>query len=66
MDKCFACDRQTSKPRLVRVAGEPTTVFVGRDCFKKVESSGVDGYQPPLGGPRLVLISDAQWESADD
>lgn len=32
------------------------TAFVGPECFKKIRAAGDDGYQPPLGGPRLYLI----------
>jgi hypothetical protein len=50
---------------LVRCIDEQT-VFVGPDCFKRVESGGSKGYQPPLGGPRLFIIGQQQLESADD
>ena len=63
--KCFACDRTTDRPHLVRCRDEQT-VFVGRDCFARVRTAGPEGYQPPLGGPPLFLISDELWESADD
>ena len=56
-EKCFACDRQLRKkhePYVVRVMSETTTVHVGRDCYAKVCSAGLTGYQPPLGGPRLI------------
>jgi hypothetical protein len=26
---------------------------VGPDCFRHIERAGVDGYQPPRGGPKL-------------
>ncbi|HJV96916.1 MAG TPA: hypothetical protein VJ608_12800, partial [Albitalea sp.] len=31
------------------------TMWVGRECFKKIAAAGEGGYQPPLGGPRLFL-----------
>lgn len=63
--KCFACNRLIKQRRfLVRCADEQT-VFIGPECFKRVKASS-NGYQPSLGGPRLFLISDNQFESADD
>ena len=63
--KCFACDKPTSKPKIVRCIDEQT-VLVGSDCFKRIEASGSLGYQPPLGGPKLYCISQIMLESADD
>jgi hypothetical protein len=63
--KCFACDKATSRPRLVRCIDEQT-VFVGADCFRRIKYSGKDGYQPPFGGPKLYCISQIMLESADD
>lgn len=66
--KCFACDRPLrgrQREYLVRCADEQT-VFIGSDCFRRVRETGPDGYQPPLGGPRLFEISQQQLEGADD
>lgn len=55
--KCFACDRPLGKnPQLVQSAVDDQTMYVGSDCFKRVLASGDEGYQPPLGGPRLKVI----------
>lgn len=63
--KCFACDKKMkNKKYLVRCIDEQT-VFIGPECYNKVLRSD-NGYQPPLGGPKLYLISDQQFESADD
>lgn len=57
-EKCFACDRRLDERfEYVLVAGESTTVPVGMNCYRKVKRFDRDGgYQPPKGGPRLVLI----------
>lgn len=58
-NRCFACNRpiRNRKEQFVMVKGESTTVPVGSDCYAKVRACDADGgYQPPLGGPRLVLI----------
>lgn len=50
--KCYACNRSI-------IAGFPVFTsdgqrqFVGPDCFDLVRKAGQQGYQPPLGGPRL-------------
>lgn len=66
-DKCFACDKVMKNMKyLIQVAQDDQTAFVGPECFKKVVKAGKDGYQPPLGGPRLFEISQQLLESADD
>lgn len=60
MDKCFACDRRFRLNSHGRIPYHPEAltldgqrVAVGFDCFRHVTEAGGDGYQPPLGGPRL-------------
>lgn len=67
MSRCFACDKPMGRSRgyLVRCVDEQTAI-VGPDCFKQIRSAGPDGYQPPLGGPKLFEISQQLLESADD
>jgi hypothetical protein len=43
---------------LVQVKDESQTAYVGPDCYKKIKAAGAAGYQPPLGGPRLVLVKE--------
>ena len=59
-DKCFACDRAFRKnswgqfvthPEALTLDGQ--RVRVGHDCHKRITETGPEGYQPPLGGPRL-------------
>ena len=55
-DECFACGRRIKAGQKVwtaRVDTESTLVFVGPECWEKIDKAGVVGYQPPLGGPRL-------------
>ncbi len=55
-EKCFACGRKTGKsPELVDTR-DGQLVYIGSECFKLVQTAGEEGYQPPLGGPRLWLI----------
>lgn len=53
MTKCFACDRQIKTTPRVLTCLDEQTVHVGPCCFTKAERAGLDGYQPPKGGPRL-------------
>lgn len=52
-DKCFACNK-TLKSRPYPVdTRDDQVVMVGPECFKHIKKAGADGYQPPLGGPKL-------------
>jgi hypothetical protein len=64
--KCFACDKKMKNRKYLIRCEDEQTAFVGPECYKYVEKSGECGYQPPLGGPRLFVISDQQFEGADD
>jgi len=56
IEKCYACNRKLGKtPHLVTCCDEQT-VYVGRECYKLIVAGGKQGYQPPLGGPRLYLL----------
>lgn len=55
-EKCFACDRALASRREARTT-DGQRVYVGPDCFARIKRAGPDGYQPPKGGPRLILIS---------
>lgn len=65
--RCFACNKALahSSVHKVQVAGELTIVFVGPDCFERINRAGDEGYQPPLGGPRLHIPSEEalQWDA---
>jgi len=56
MIKCFACDRQIKGTPHVLTCIDEQTVHVGPCCFAKAENAGLDGYQPPKGGPRLYTL----------
>ena len=55
--KCYACDKAMQEFLTSRVFTVETEdgqhQRVGPDCFERIRSAGVLGYQPPLGGPRL-------------
>ncbi len=60
--KCYACDRPLSGKAAegayaVVVKGEDPQYryWLGADCHKRVAAAGSQGYQPPKGGPVLVL-----------
>jgi len=57
--QCFACNRRLVRPEEVYTTdGDGSNmVWVGPECFKKIEAAGDFGYQPPLGGPRLFLFN---------
>ena len=55
--KCFACDRALGRHPHTADTHEDQFVSVGSECFKLITSSGVSGYQPPKGGPRLFTLS---------
>jgi hypothetical protein len=60
-ERCFACDRvikdtgDSARSHLVECIDEQTA-FIGPECFRKVKRAGVDGWQPPKGGPRLFCL----------
>lgn len=52
--KCFACNRRMLRSVVyAAVTADGQEVRVGADCAKKIIQAGLDGFQPPLGGPRL-------------
>ena len=51
-NKCFACDKRVGKNPHVAVTSDGQRVYVGSECFKKLDGYG---YQPPLGGPKLYM-----------
>lgn len=56
MKRCFACDKRLGNtPRLAVTEDGQQLVYVGSECFKAISAAGKAGYQPPLGGPRLLL-----------
>jgi len=53
--RCFACKHAIpGKPRRVITADRAQMVYVGPCCYQRVRRA-VEGYQPALGGPRLVM-----------
>ena len=53
-ERCFACDRPLNKRNLVYTSDQQLQ-HVGSKCFKLVKQTGIDGWQPPKGGPRLFI-----------
>ena len=55
-NRCYACNRKLGKsPKLVTCEDEQD-VYVGSECYKYIVVGAAQGYQPPLGGPRLYLF----------
>jgi hypothetical protein len=52
--QCFACGKPfgAKQPKEV-FTSDPQMQHVGPECFRKIRAAGNEGYQPPLGGPRL-------------
>lgn len=55
-EKCYACDRMLltsiwEKKPVFTEDGQKQ--FVGHNCYEKIKASGQNGFQPPIGGPRL-------------
>lgn len=68
-EKCFACGRKFRKNNFGRIVFHPEALttdgqrqFVGHDCYRKIVDAGEEGYQPPLGGPRLWIEMSAPRE----
>jgi hypothetical protein len=54
--KCFACGKSLNWDNHATVdTRDDQFVSVGPECFRKIKVAGEQGYQPPLGGPRLWL-----------
>lgn len=60
MTRCFACDRLMSLSPVLVDTRDGQTVYVGKDCAKRVLAAGNDGYQPPKGGPKLYQLPKGQ------
>lgn len=56
--RCFACGRLIGARQEADLVDtrDSQLVYVGRECLKKIQAAGDEGYQPPLGGPKLFLI----------
>ena len=51
--KCFCCDKPiASRPKWAYTA-DGQSVYVGPECCRKIKRAGAEGWQPPLGGPRM-------------
>lgn len=68
-EKCYACGRAFRRNGFGLVVYHPAVLtrdgqrqFVGFDCYEKVRDAGPEGWQPPRGGPRLFLETDAPPE----
>jgi hypothetical protein len=54
---CFACGKPMTENRHLVDTRDGQTVFVGRECYRKIVANKESGYQPPKGGPRLYVIA---------
>lgn len=57
LERCFACDKviKVPFPRTAITDDGAQRVYVGRECYKNIEKSKEQGWQPPKGGPKLYL-----------
>jgi hypothetical protein len=51
--KCFSCNQRLTANVWQAVTVDGQEVLVGSCCAKQIILSGMDGWQPKLGGPRL-------------
>lgn len=56
-EPCFACGKKMRHNIHMVDTRDDQRVFVGGDCYRHVIKAGEVGYQPPLGGPRLWLLT---------
>lgn len=54
--KCFACDRKLGRNPALVTCSDAQDVLVGSECARLIMAGGVDGWQPPKGGPRLYAL----------
>ena len=54
-NKCFVCDKKLGLKSTFYSTNtfDGQRVYVGSDCYKKISTMGIHGYQPPKGSPRL-------------
>lgn len=69
-EKCYCCDRRFRRNSHGQIVNHPWVLTidgqreqVGPDCYQKIVAKGADGYQPPLGGPRLFAEAHAPAET---
>jgi hypothetical protein len=55
--KCFACGRKLGSNPYPVDTRDDQWVYVGSECYKLIMRAGLEGYQPPLGGPRLYVLT---------
>jgi hypothetical protein len=53
--KCFACGKKIKGMPYKADTRDDQTVFVGPKCYTYIMLAKDDGYQPPLGGPKLYV-----------
>jgi hypothetical protein len=59
-DKCFACGRRLGARPAEADTYDDQWVYVGRECYKLIQSYGEAGYQPLSGGPKLYILTEAR------
>lgn len=70
-DTCFACGRRINGEDRYRVdTRDGQRPYVGPDCYVRIRSAGVGGYQPVgqhgAGGPRLWICNPDEFFTAMD
>lgn len=54
--RCYACNKPLGARPSFCLTSDDQGQFVGSECVKLILAAGDDGYQPPLGGPRLYPL----------
>lgn len=52
-ERCYLCERPIYTTVHKVYTSDGQTQFAGEECYRMVRDSGLDGYQPPKGGPRV-------------
>jgi hypothetical protein len=65
IERCFACGKRLGTSPIMVDTRDAQTVYVGRDCGRKVMQAGDGGYQPPRGGPRLYPLAPNEVRHAE-
>jgi hypothetical protein len=58
--QCFACGRKLGSKPAIADTHEDQAVYVGTECYRNILTAGDTGWQPPKGGPRLWVLTDAR------
>lgn len=65
IELCFACEAPMLNGGKLVDTRDGQSVFVGSECYKRIQEVGGSGWQPLKGGPRLYLIPQPEQEGGE-